>query len=111
MLKQYKSGRLKRADSWLSVRKGNYFSPHTPVGGTKDTTTTESTDDATLYDNVLTIQNAADLECLRTPRPTLGVRGEFLLGIFLLDPGGKPHFTARAVNTREIDHEKSPRNQ
>lgn len=45
-------------------------------------TTTKNTDAATLYENILTIQNAADLEWPATEPANAGVRGEFLLGIF-----------------------------
>jgi hypothetical protein len=58
------------------------------IGGAKDTTTTKNTDAATLYENVLTIQNAADLEWPATDPANSGVRGEFLLGIFPPDHGG-----------------------
>jgi hypothetical protein len=58
------------------------------IGGAKDTTTTKNTDAATLYEKVLTIQNAADLEWPATDPANSGVRGEFLLGIFPPDHGG-----------------------
>jgi hypothetical protein len=58
------------------------------TSGAKDTTTTKNTDAATLYENVLTIQNAADLEWPATDPANSGVRGEFLLGIFPPDHGG-----------------------
>jgi hypothetical protein len=58
------------------------------IGGAKDTTTTKDTDAATLYENVLTIQNAADLEWPASDPANAGVRGEFLLGIFPPDHGG-----------------------
>ena len=40
------------------------------ISGAKDTTVQERTDAATLYDNILTIQNAADLEWPATTPPT-----------------------------------------
>jgi hypothetical protein len=58
------------------------------ISGAKDTTTQKNTDAATLYENVLTIQNAADLEWPATDPANAGVRGEFLLGIFPPDHGG-----------------------
>ncbi len=54
----------------------------------KDTTTTKNTDAATPYENVLTIQNAADLQWPAAAPANAGVRGEFLLGIFPPDHGG-----------------------
>jgi hypothetical protein len=58
------------------------------IGGAKDTTTTKNTDAATLYENVLTIQNAADLQFPASNPANAGVRGQFLLGIFPPDHGG-----------------------
>jgi hypothetical protein len=58
------------------------------IGGAKDTTTTKNTDAATLYENALTIQNAADLEWSAIDPANAGVRGEFLLGTFPPDHGG-----------------------
>ncbi|HEY1718831.1 MAG TPA: hypothetical protein VGH42_11150 [Verrucomicrobiae bacterium] len=58
------------------------------IGGAKDTTTTKDTDAATLYENLLTIQNAAGLEWPASDPANAGVRGEFLLGIFPPDHGG-----------------------
>jgi hypothetical protein len=58
------------------------------ISGAKDTTTQKNTDAATLYENVLTIQNAADLQWPATDPANAGVRGEFLLGIFPPDHGG-----------------------
>jgi hypothetical protein len=43
---------------------------------------------AMLYENILTIQNAADLEWPATDPANAGTRGEFLLGIFPPDHGG-----------------------
>jgi hypothetical protein len=58
------------------------------IGGAKDTTTTKNSDAATLYENVLTIQNADDLEWPATDPANAGVRGEFLPGVFPPDHGG-----------------------
>ncbi|MGH7975451.1 MAG: hypothetical protein ACREDS_11025 [Limisphaerales bacterium] len=58
------------------------------TNGAKDTTTQKNTDAATLYENILTIQNAADLEWPATNPANAGVRGEFLLGVFPPDHGG-----------------------
>jgi hypothetical protein len=58
------------------------------IGGARDMTTTKNTDAATLYENLLTIQNAADLEWPATDPANAGVRDEFLLGIFPPDHGG-----------------------
>jgi len=58
------------------------------IGGAKDTTTQKDTDDAMLYEKLLTIQNAADLEHPATDPANAGVRGEFLLGVFPPDHGG-----------------------
>ena len=45
------------------------------ISGAKDTTTTKDTDAATLYENVLTIQNAADLQWPASNPANAGVRG------------------------------------
>ena len=58
------------------------------IGGAINTTTTKNTDAATLYENVLTIQNAADLQFPASNPANAGVRGQFLLGIFPPDHGG-----------------------
>jgi hypothetical protein len=58
------------------------------ISGAKDTTTQKNADAATLYENLLTIQNAADLEWPAADPANAGVRGEFLLGIFPPDHGG-----------------------
>ncbi|HEY5040643.1 MAG TPA: hypothetical protein VIK53_01420 [Verrucomicrobiae bacterium] len=58
------------------------------ISGAKDTTTTKNTDVATLYENILTIQNAADLQFPASNPANAGVRGQFLLGIFPPDHGG-----------------------
>ena len=58
------------------------------TGGAKDTTTTKNTDAATLYENLLTIQNAADLQWPATDSANAGVRDEFLLNTFPPDHGG-----------------------
>ncbi len=58
------------------------------IGGAKDTTTTKNTDAATLYADILTIQNAADLQWPATNPANAGVRTEFLLGTFPPDHGG-----------------------
>jgi hypothetical protein len=58
------------------------------ISGAKDTTTKKNADAATLYENILTIQNAADLQWSATDPANAGVRGEFLLGIFPPDHGG-----------------------
>ncbi len=58
------------------------------ISGAKDTTAQKNADAATLYENLLTIQNAADLQWPATDPANAGVRGEFLLGIFPPDHGG-----------------------
>jgi len=58
------------------------------ISGAKDTTTQKNADAATLYENVLTIQNSADLQWPASDPANAGVRGEFLLGIFPPDHGG-----------------------
>jgi len=58
------------------------------ISGAKDTTTQKNADAATLYENILTIQNAADLEWPASNPANAGVRGQFLLGIFPPDHGG-----------------------
>ena len=58
------------------------------ISGAKDTTTQKNADAATLYENILTIQNAADLQWPAADPANAGVRGEFLLGIFPPDHGG-----------------------
>jgi hypothetical protein len=55
----------------------------TAKGGAKDSTTTKNTDAAALYENLLTIQNAADLEWPATGPANAGVRDEFRLNTFL----------------------------
>jgi hypothetical protein len=54
----------------------------------KDSTIQKDTDAATLYENLLTIQNAADLQWPATDPANAGVRDEFRLGIFPPDHGG-----------------------
>lgn len=56
--------------------------------GAKDSTTTKNADAAALYENILTIQNAADLQYPATNSANAGVRDEFRLGIFPPDHGG-----------------------
>jgi len=58
------------------------------ISGAIDTTTQKNADAATLYENILTIQNAADLQWPASDPANAGVRGEFLLGIFPPDHGG-----------------------
>jgi len=58
------------------------------ISGAKDTTTQKNADAALLYENILTIQNAADLQWPAADPANAGVRGEFLLGIFPPDHGG-----------------------
>jgi hypothetical protein len=58
------------------------------ISGAKNTTAQKNADAATLYENILTIQNAADLEHPATDPANAGVRGEFQLGIFPPDHGG-----------------------
>jgi hypothetical protein len=58
------------------------------IGGALVTTATKNADAATLYENLLTIQNAADLQFPASDPMNAGVRGEFLLGIFPPDHGG-----------------------
>jgi hypothetical protein len=69
------------------------------IGGAKDT----NTDAATLYENILTIQNAADPEWPATDPANAGVRGEFLLGIFL------PDSLSRRSGPRRRSHTACPR--
>ena len=57
------------------------------ISGAKDTTAQKNADAATLYENILTIQNAADLQCPATNPANAGVRDEFLFG-FPPDHGG-----------------------
>jgi hypothetical protein len=57
-------------------------------GGAKDKTAQKNADAATLYENILTIQNAADLEWPATDPANAGVRDEFLLNVFPPDHGG-----------------------
>lgn len=54
----------------------------TAKGGAKDSTTTKNTDAAVLYENLLTIQNAADLQWPATDPANAGVRDEFRLNTF-----------------------------
>lgn len=58
------------------------------ISGAKDTTAQKNTDAATLYETILTIQNAADLQFPATNPANAGVRDEFQLGIFPPDHGG-----------------------
>jgi hypothetical protein len=58
------------------------------ISGAKDTTTQKNADAAMLYENILTIQNAAGLQWPAADPANAGVRGEFLLGIFPPDHGG-----------------------
>jgi hypothetical protein len=50
--------------------------------GGKDSTTTKNADAASLYDSLLTIQNAADLQWPATDPANAGVRDEFCLNTF-----------------------------
>ena len=58
------------------------------ISGAKDTTTQKNADAATLYDEILVIQNAADLQWPAADPANAGKRGEFLLGISPPDHGG-----------------------
>jgi hypothetical protein len=58
------------------------------ISDAKDTTTQKNADAALLYENILTIQNAAGLQWPAADPANAGVRGEFLLGIFPPDHGG-----------------------
>jgi hypothetical protein len=69
------------------------------ISGAKDTTTQKNADAATLYENILTIQNAADLQWPAADPANAGVRGEFLLGIFPPDHGGNHTPTPPAPQT------------
>ena len=52
------------------------------ISGAKDTTTQKNADAAKLYEFILTIQNAADLEFPATDPANAPARAEFKLGIF-----------------------------
>jgi hypothetical protein len=52
------------------------------ISGVKDSTTTKNTNAATFHENLLTIQNSADLEWPATDPANAGVRGEFCLVFF-----------------------------
>jgi hypothetical protein len=54
----------------------------TAKGGAKDSTTLKNTDAATFYENLLTIQNAANLQWPATDPANAGVRDEFRLNTF-----------------------------
>ncbi len=54
----------------------------TAKGGAKDATATKNTDAADLYDQLLTIQNAADLQWPAIDPANAGVRDEFRLNTF-----------------------------
>jgi hypothetical protein len=56
--------------------------------GAIDQTTLKNSEADTLYGNILTIQNAADLEHPASDPANAGVRAEFRLGIFPPDHGG-----------------------
>ena len=58
------------------------------ISGAKDKTTQKDTDAVTLYENILTIQNAANLQFPAANPANAGVRDEFQLGIFPPDHGG-----------------------
>jgi hypothetical protein len=58
------------------------------IGGTKDTTIAKNADAALLYENILTIQNAADLQYPASNPANAGVRDEFRLNVFPPDHGG-----------------------
>jgi len=51
-------------------------------GGGKDSTTVKNTDAADLYERLLTIQNAADLQWPATNPANAGVRDQFRLNTF-----------------------------
>ena len=58
------------------------------IGGARDKTTLKDTDAALLYENILTIQNAADLQYPAHDPANAGARATFLLGVFPPDHGG-----------------------
>jgi len=58
------------------------------ISGAKGTTIQKNADATTLYENILTIQNAADLQYPATDPANISVRDEFLLNIFPPDHGG-----------------------
>jgi hypothetical protein len=58
------------------------------IGDAKDSTAKKNADAATLYGNILTIQNAADLQYPAADPANAGTRHKFLLGIFPPDHGG-----------------------
>jgi hypothetical protein len=58
------------------------------ISGAKDTTAQKNADATALYENILTIQNAADLHYPATNPANIGVRDEFLLNTFPPDHGG-----------------------
>jgi hypothetical protein len=60
----------------------------TSIGGAKDKTTAKNADATQLYANLLTIQNAADLEYPAANPANAGTRATFRLGIFPPDHGG-----------------------
>ncbi len=51
-------------------------------GGAKDSTTLKNSDAADLYDRLLTIQNAADLQWPANDPANAGIRGQFCLNTF-----------------------------
>jgi len=58
------------------------------IGGAKDTTTAKNADASALYETILTIQNAADLQYPANNSGNAGVRDEFRLNVFPPDHGG-----------------------
>ncbi len=65
------------------------------IGGARDKTAQMNADAAALYESILTIQNAADLEYPAVDLANTGVRAQFLLGLFPPDHGGN-HLPAPA---------------
>ncbi len=62
----------------------------TAKSGAKDSTTTKNTDASELYEKLLTIQNAADLQWPATDPANAGVRDEFRLNTFPPSGGSTP---------------------
>lgn len=58
------------------------------IGAAKGTTAQKNADAATLYESLLTMQNAADMQWPASNPANVAVRSQFRLGVFPPDHGG-----------------------
>jgi len=78
------------------------------ISDARDTTTVKDADADTLYENVSTIQNAADLQYPATDPANAGARAKFLLGVFPPDHGGNHSQPAPQPTTSQTGTSATP---